>query len=192
MKTAKFSYFMPLLACALALGIFGCAKEDIKAPNVSEQSVTSKQEVSLTTRAAGGNQMANGGGTTVEGGEKSTFVFNAVKKSDGSVTGHLVYLIRVSNITVKMDLDCVRFIGGNIAVMSGIVTEVSGENIPWYISVGSKAFFEVVDKGQGNDSDPDLISDLIFPIGTGSANANCTNRRAGTYLPISGNIQVKP
>ena len=114
------------------------------------------------------------------------------KKSNGSVTGHLVYLIRVSNITVKMDLDCVRFIGTNTAVLSGIVTEVSGDNIPFYIHVGSNAYFEVVDKGQGNDSAPDLISDLFFPIGTGSANANCTNRRARTYLPISGNIQVKP
>ena len=191
MKTTKFSYFMPLLACALALGIFGCAKEDIKAPNVSDESATSKQDITLTTRA-GGNQMANGGGTTVEGGEKSTFVFNAVKKSNGSVTGHLVYQIRVSNIGVKMDLDCVRFIGTNTAVLSGIVTEVSGDNIPFYIHVGSNAYFEVVDKGQGNDSAPDLISDLFFPIGAGSANANCTNRRAGTYLPISGNIQVKP
>ena len=183
---------MSSLACALILGIFGCSKEDIKAPNVSEESVTSKQEVTLTTRAAGGNQMANGGGTTVEGGEKSTFVFNAVKKSDGSVTGHLVYVIRVSNITVKMDLDCVRFIGNKTAVLSGIVTEVSGDNIPFYIHVGSNAFFEVVDNGQGNDANPDLISDLFFPVGTGSANANCTNRRARTYLPISGNIQVKP
>ena len=191
MKTTKFSYFMPLLACASVLGIFGCTKETVKAP-LAEESLISKQEVTLTTRAAGGNQMANGGGTTVEGGEKSTFVFNAVKKSDGSVTGHLVYLIRVSNITVKMDLDCVRFIGGNTAVLSGIVTEVSGENIPWYIHVGSNAYFEVVDKGQGNDSDPDLISDLIFPIGTGSANVNCTNRRVRTYLPISGNLTVKP
>ena len=191
MKTTKFSYFMPLLACALALGIFGCAKEDIKAPNVSDESATSKQDITLTTRA-GGNQMANGGGTTVEGGEKSTFVFNAVKKSNGSVTGHLVYQIRVSNIGIKMDLDCVRFIGTNTAVLSGIVTEVSGDNIPFYIQVGSKAYFEVVDKGQGNDAAPDLISDLFFPIGAGSANANCTNRRAGTYLPISGNIQVKP
>ncbi len=50
----------------------------------------------------------------------------------------------------------------------------------------------MVDKGQGNDSDPDLISDLIFPVGAGSANLNCTNRRAGTYLPISGNLTVKP
>ena len=191
MKTTKFSYFMPLLACALALGIFGCAKEDIKAPNVSDESATSKQDITLTTRA-GGNQMANGGGTTVEGGEKSTFVFNAVKKSNGSVTGHLVYQIRVSNIGIKMDLDCVRFIGTNTAVLSGIVTQVSGDNIPFYIHVGSNAYFEVVDKGQGNDSAPDLISDLFFPIGAGSANANCTNRRAGTYLPISGNIQVKP
>ena len=182
---------MPLLACALALGIFGCAKEDIKAPNVSDESATSKQDITLTTRA-GGNQMANGGGTTVEGGEKSTFVFNAVKKSNGSVTGHLVYQIRVSNIGIKMDLDCVRFIGTNTAVLSGIVTEVSGDNIPFYIHVGSNAYFEVVDKGQGNDSAPDLISDLFFPIGAGSSNANCTNRRAGTYLPISGNIQVKP
>ena len=91
-----------------------------------------------------------------------------------------------------MDLDCVRFIGTNTAVLSGIVTEVSGDNIPFYIQVGSKAYFEVVDKGQGNDAAPDLISDLFFPIGAGSANANCTNRRAGTYLPISGNIQVKP
>ena len=67
MKTTKFSYFMPLLACALALGIFGCTKETVNAP-VAEESLTSKQEVTLTTRAAGGNQMANGGGTTVEGG----------------------------------------------------------------------------------------------------------------------------
>lgn len=104
MKTTKFSYFMPLLACALALGIFGCQKETVNAPTVAEESLISKQEVALTTRAAGGNQMANGGGTTVEGGEKSTFVFNAVKKSDGSVTGHLVYKIRVSNIGIKIVL----------------------------------------------------------------------------------------
>lgn len=112
---------MPLLACALILGIFGCTKETNNSPNAADESLVSKQDIA---RAAGDNQMANGGGTTVEGGEKSTFVFNAVKKSDGSVTGHLIYLIRVSNITVKMDLDCVRFIGGNIAVLSGIVTEV--------------------------------------------------------------------
>ena len=190
MKTTKFSYSMPLLACAFALGLFGCAKEDIKAPSVVNESIISKQDVTLTTRAS--TQMANGGGTTEEGGAISTFVFNAVKKSDGSVTGHLVYLIRVSNITVKMDLECVRFIGTNTAVLSGIVTEVSGDNIPSYIHVGSNAFFEVVDKGQGNDSNPDLISDLFFPVGAGSSNANCTNRRAGTYLPISGNISVKP
>src|SRR6266851_10473008 len=83
--------------------------------------------------AAKGNPSATGGGTTVEGGKKSTFVFNAVKQNNGSVNGHMVYHFRSGNITIEMSLNCLK-ITGNSAALSGTVTKASG-TLPSYIFV---------------------------------------------------------
>src|SRR5262249_45381542 len=132
---------------------------------------------------AKGNPSATGGGTTIEGDKKSTFVFNAVQQKNGSVNGHLVYHFREASITIYMKLNCLKIVG-NSAAMSGVVTKVTGTP-PNYIFVGQKAVFKVVDNGQGKAATPDLISDVILYGG-----ANCMGFAPNPYLPIQGNIQV--
>jgi hypothetical protein len=133
---------------------------------------------------AAGNPSATGGGTTVEGGEKSTFTFNAIQHKNGTVSGHLVYHFRAADFSFHMDIDCLRIIG-NHAVIGGTVTKVTGPAPP-YIFEGAPAVFEVEDNGEGSAAPPDLISDVFFEVPT------CQIFNAQPYLPIDGNIQVKP
>ncbi len=140
--------------------------------------------VNLTPAAAKGNPKATGGGTTVEGGEKSTFVFNAVQHKDGSVTGKLVYHFRSAGFSFRMNINCLK-VTGNQAVLSGTVTQVTGPAYS-YIFVGQKGVFRVTDNGQGKNASPDLISDVMLFGG-----ATCTTAAPPVpYLPISGNVQV--
>ncbi len=139
-----------------------------------------------TNASSAGNPRATGVGTTVEGGEKSTFVFNAIRHKNGTVNGHLVYHFRGGNISIKMDIDCLTIVGNN-AIMSGVVTQVNGDSVPGFIFVGQRGEFQVEDNGEGGDDPPDLISDLfLFP------GANCGLTTGAPYLPIDGNIQVQP
>ena len=134
-----------------------------------------------------GNPHANGGGVTREGGEKSTFVFNAVENPDGSVTGHLVYQLRTHDFGFMMDIDCLQISGiGNQAVLSGVVTHLIGEVPPEfsYIFVGAPATFGVRDNGEGEGDPADFISDVYFGFG------DCNEFRPVVYLPMRGNIQV--
>jgi hypothetical protein len=141
--------------------------------------------LNLTPAAAKGkgNPKATGGGTTVEGGEKSTFVFNAVQHKNGSVNGHLVYHFREANFSFRMKIDCLN-ITGNQAILSGVVTKVSSSAFS-YVFVGQRGVFVVIDNGQGKHASPDLISDVIL-----DASATCASSSLVPYLPISGNIKV--
>ena len=140
--------------------------------------------LSAAVATAAGNSSATGGGTAEEAGALSTFVFNAVKKSDGTVTGHLVYQVRGFPFTFMMTLDCI-IVAGNLATMSGVVTNVS-EEIPDLIFVGQEGVFQVVDNGQGG-KEPDLFSDLFLQPG-----ASCTDWPfPPAHIPIRGNIQVR-
>lgn len=126
-----------------------------------------------------GNTHVNGGGTAVEFGKKSTFVFNAVETDDG-VIGHLVYHLRAFNVSFHMSLDCME-IRGNRATLSGTVNSVTGDNIPFYIFPGSRASFTVEDNGNGRSRD--RISDVVF-------GARCIDD-LDTYITVQGNISVK-
>jgi hypothetical protein len=133
----------------------------------------------VSGQSFGGNPHINGGGTTVEFGKKSTFVFNAVE-TEGGIVGHLVYHLRSFNVSFQMSLDCME-IRGNRATLSGTVTSISGDNIPSYIFPGSRASFSVEDNGNGRNRDK--ISDVVF-------GAQC-NWDLDTYLKIQGNISIK-
>jgi hypothetical protein len=135
------------------------------------------------------NPRATGGGTTVEGGKKSTFVFNAIKLPNGSVQGHLVYQVRCCDTIIQMDIDCLKIVG-NKAIMSGVVKKVGG-NPPFYVFVGAQAVFQVQDNGEGGDAPPDQISDLEFRPNGASCN-DLHHPPPGVYLDIDGNIQVQP
>lgn len=132
---------------------------------------------------ATGNPRATGGGTTFELGERSTFTFSAVQTPNG-VAGHMLYNIRVVDLVIHMDIDCLN-ITGNSAKLSGVVTSVQGDP-PDYVFVGQHAVFTVTDNGQGGQAPPDLISDVfLFP--EASCNAAFT---PPPYLPVAGDIQV--
>jgi hypothetical protein len=125
-----------------------------------------------------GNSHVNGGGSAIEFGKRSTFVFNAVE-TNGSVVGHLIYHLRVFNVSFKMSLDCME-IRGNRATLSGMVESVTGDQAPSYIFPGSRASFTVEDNGNGRNKD--RISDVFF-------GARCTDD-LDTYIPIQGNISI--
>ena len=133
--------------------------------------------------AKNGNAHVNGGGTAIEGGAKSTFVFNAVELPDGTVNGHLHYNIRVSNVVFDMDITCMT-IDGNRATLYGTVTSVS-DNAPSYIYVGNTASFTVEDNGNGKSGDK--ISDVFLAVPGGAV--SCSDNW-NTYLPVSGNISI--
>ena len=139
----------------------------------------------MPVASAAGNSSATGGGTAEEAGALSTFVFNAVKKSDGSVTGNLVYQVRGLDVTFMMTLDCL-VVTGKVATISGVVTHVIGDGLG-FIFVGQEGVFKVEDNGQGSKSNPDLFSDMILQPG-----ANCFDGPLpAPYIPVSGNIQVR-
>lgn len=141
--------------------------------------------VDVPAAIAAGNSSATGGGTTEEVGALSTFVFNAVKKSDGTVTGNLVYQVRGLQVTFMMTLDCL-IVTGKTAKIGGVVTHVIGDGLG-FIFIGQEGVFQVVDNGQGAKADPDLFSDLLLAPGE-----NCiTGSSPIPYIPVSGNIQVR-
>jgi hypothetical protein len=166
-----------LVLSSLVFGLVICASAFTTLKHMTKSTSPSK----LWTK--GGNAHVNGGGTAVEGGEKSTFVFNAVELPDGSVNGHLVYNYRAGDNEIHMDLTCLR-IFGNKATLSGVVTSATGD-LPSFISVGAAASFTVEDNGQGKG---DKFSNLIF--GAGSFTSSCADNWA-TYILVSGNISIK-
>ena len=81
----------------------------------------------VEAQSFGGNAHVNGGGTTVEFGTKSTFVFNAIE-TEGGIVGHLVYHLRAYNVSFQMNLDCME-IRGNRATLSGTVTKIGRAHV---------------------------------------------------------------
>jgi hypothetical protein len=182
MRNLRLQFIMSVSIISLLL-IAGCKKSEINADKNLDASGVAMASVGA------GNQKASGGGTTEELGEKTTFTFNAVKKSDGSVTGKLIYNVRGQDVAIHVDITCLRIVGNNIAHMSGVVTKLIGTPA-YYMEVGRTVVFSVTDNGEGSADNPDLFSDLIFFYPTGTA--NCQIQSVYRYLPMSGNIQVQP
>ncbi len=126
-----------------------------------------------------GNAHVSGGGTAVEFGKKSTFVFNAIE-TQGGIVGHLVYHLRAFNVSFQMNIDCME-IRGNRATISGTATSITGANIPGYIFPGARASFTVEDNGNGGNRD--RISDVVF-------GAQC-GWDLETYIKVQGNISIR-
>lgn len=132
-------------------------------------------------------QSAYGGGTAVEFERRSTFSFNALRHSDGEVTGTLVYIFRDfdADFQVHLNLDCL-IIEGNRAKLSGLITRISANfPLPPFISVGSRGSLQVEDNGTGNADLPDKYSDVHF------FRATCADEN-DPYIPLDGNIVVIP
>ncbi len=130
---------------------------------------------------------ASGHGNLTVGGELRTFSFTAVTHKDGSVSGECQLENRAQGVRLHIAIDCLQ-VTGNMASVSGTVTEVSG---PTAVEVGWRSLFRVVDNGEGGKNPPDTIS-LVFSFAPG-ANVDCHTNFVFPQMPIEGgNIQVRP
>ena len=170
MANKTFSPSILLILMVVLLGsIFpssGFSNSSLKAPDILER--------------------ASGGGSAVEFERRSTFTFSAVKESDGSVIGTMVYKFRDFDLdfSVLMDIDCLT-VEGNRARVSGLITRISANTpLPPFIGVGTRGVFEVVDNGNGGADSPDRYSDFHF------FEATCSDVLT-PYIPLDGNIVVK-
>jgi hypothetical protein len=88
-----------------------------------------------------------------------------------------------------MQNDCLKIVGTSKAVIAGTVTMVTGTSLPFIVQ-GARGVFQVQDNGAGSDANPDLISDVVIcPVGF---MVDCTVVPPNPYLPIDGNLTVKP
>jgi hypothetical protein len=120
-------------------------------------------------------------------GALRTFSFQAHVMPDGSVQGELDNHNRQGGFVNHGDIDCMRLIGTNGAVMSGRSARSTNPASP----EGSVLIFRVEDNGEGSDAATDRITLLlIFPP---SSPNNCMNFTPPTLAPIAGgNLQVRP
>ncbi len=88
-------------------------------------------------------------------------------------------------IRLHGNIDCLNIMSGNIATMSGVVTQSNFAGIP----VGTDAIFQVKDNSEGSGSAPDEWSDLFLFLGLSCGEIDFD----ASDIPIeAGNIQVKP
>jgi hypothetical protein len=111
--------------------------------------------------------------------------FHALEK-DGVVEGNFVQKNKVSGFWAKGDINCLRLLSPNEAVLSGPIRE---SNIP--ANIGRTAIFRVGDGGEGSNDSPDRTSG--FAIQPAGSTMDCKGFVNPLFTPIeSGNIQVKP
>jgi hypothetical protein len=167
------------LLCAAIL--FGCSAE-------SSSKVLAPDALTLQLDASGSSSgpSASGHANWINpSGDEIHRSFQARAK-DGVVEGNFVQHNKVSEFWAKGDIDCLRLLSPNEAVLSGPIREGSFPG-----AMGLTAIFRVGDGGEGSNDPPDRTSGLnIQPAGS---TLDCNTFVNPTFTPIeSGNIQVKP
>jgi hypothetical protein len=119
-----------------------------------------------------------------------TLSFNALKYSDGSVTGRFEYhqVVEGEAFIFNVDVTCMNIYDGNRAKIGGLVAVSNDPTLP----VGVFAWFQVFDSGEGANAPPDRSS----LIGFGNEDANeafCNSPNLPRFGPwdIEGNVQVR-
>ena len=130
---------------------------------------------------------ATGSGQIHVSGDLRTFTFNAQTDSSGVTTGQTQAISRSGGIKWHGTIDCLNVVG-NVATMSGVVTDITPSTPPFFV-VGSPILFQVIDNGEGSKAPPDLIS-LTFFYGT-PPSPGCTGFGVFATIPVEdGNVQV--
>jgi hypothetical protein len=117
-----------------------------------------------------------------------TFAFEAMESSDGSVSGEAQIDNRALGQRLHIRMDCLNVIG-NIAVMSGTLTEAAGEGI----SVGDAAIFAAQDNGEGAGAPADRVTKSFE--NSGLVCIDITPANVGFYAYLlndvqAGNVQI--
>jgi hypothetical protein len=156
--------------------------------------------VPVTTAGAGGAVVASASGGAhwtiplpnafgVEV-QNRTLAFNARRYEDGSVTGRFEYQQVVEGDAFKFNVDVTCFVvyDGNRAKIGGVVEQSSDPTVP----VGTFAWFQVFDNGEGSGAPPDRSS--LVGFGDDAANeAFCNSPNLPRFGPwdVQGDVQVR-
>ena len=141
----------------------------------------------LSLDAAGPAVTGHGSLIQQPSGALRTFSFHARVMPDGTVEGEYDNHNRQGGFVNHGNIDCIRFIGTNGAVLSGRATRSTNPLAP----EGTVSIFRVQDNGEGSDDAADGVTQLlIFPADSPN---NCMNFTPATLLTIvGGNVQVLP
>jgi hypothetical protein len=111
------------------------------------------------------------------------------REHDGVVTGNFVQHVTAVNGVKRVnkgDINCLRILGPNEAVLSGPVRENANPAL-----IGAIQIFRIVDNGEGSTDAPDMQSALIFR--DPAVGVDCSNFNPPVVTPIlAGNLQVRP
>lgn len=174
-----------ILRCAWAavgITLIACSAESGSGDGLS-RSVSPVRSLSEDGPSASGH----GNVIQLPSGALRTFSFHARVMPDGTVQGEYDNHNRQGGFVNHGDLDCIRFIGTNGAVMSGRVTRSTNPAAP----EGSISVFRVEDNGEGSDDAPDRVSALAL-FAANSPNNCMTFTPAATIAMVGGNVQVRP
>jgi hypothetical protein len=121
--------------------------------------------------------------------QNRTLAFNARRYEDGSASGQFDYQQLAGGEVFKFNVDvtCMALYDGNRAKIGGVVKQ---SNDPTVL-VGSFAWFQVFDNGEGANAPPDQSS--LVGFGDEAANeAFCNSPRLPRFGPwdVHGNVQV--
>jgi hypothetical protein len=122
--------------------------------------------------------------------QNRALAFNARRYEDGSVGGRFEYHQVVEGDAFKFNVDVTCFVvyDGNRAKIGGVVEESSDPTVP----VGTFAWFQVFDNGEGAGASPDRSS--LVGFGDEAANeAFCNSPNLPRFGPwdVQGNVQVE-
>jgi hypothetical protein len=132
-------------------------------------------------------QTASGSGQIHLGLPFRTFAFSATQAADGSASGQAQIDNRSSGFRGHIAVDCMN-VFGNVAVMSGVLTQSTLSSLP----VGTDVFFAVQDNGEGPSAPPDEITLPIGGLGVACTFVTDSAQLAAFFVPIeSGQIQVR-
>ena len=163
-------YFLAAACCLFVLQ--SCTKEDV--------TITEDNSAVEDALRKGNAPAASGQGTIdflAEG--KRHLSFNVKTKKDGTVSGSGQLTYTQGELKVKFSIDCIS-VTGNVANMTGKI--ISNSNTPE--QAGSGFYFSVIDNGEGNNSDPDMMSAMSI------GNFICSQTTNTYYEVLEGNIQV--
>jgi hypothetical protein len=139
---------------------------------------------------AGIGSSATGSAHLTVNGELVTFTFSVRQLPSGEVVGQAQRVNRSLDAVLHYDLDCLRIVGDNKAVIGGTLTHSSTDAF----APGRHAVFSVIDNGESADDAPDRLSAVaLFVALDDPRDCNTFDLPATTVRDIeSGNIQVSP
>jgi hypothetical protein len=122
--------------------------------------------------------------------QNRTLAFDARRYEDGSVDGRFEYhqVVEGEAFRFNVDVTCFVVYDGNRAKIGGVVEQSSDPTVP----VGTFAWFQVFDNGEGTGAPPDRSS--LVGFGDEAANeAFCNSPNLPRFGPwdVQGNVQVQ-